>query len=234
MLLYSLKDNRLVEAVGLYEITKINYYLVLVVFLVLSSIGAEFPDYDRKNLASSNKRDIDKLELKYIINKIILKTGGKHRSRHTHSLDLLMIFVLVSTLIMRGFTDINKAIAFVIVYGFLIGWLSHLFADLLTSGGIYIFWFMPKRVSIVPKELNVRNIIVIVAIEMILGVLLVFHNILYGAIWLIVILVTLYLMITHIGMKFKTGEEWESFVSKVITIVNSGTAVISLVYPIIQ
>ena len=137
-----------------YEITQINYYLTIPIMLMAGKFGAAMPDVDHiwKNVG-------DKTTLNFIINKIIHLTGGKHRSWQTHSIDICTIFTVVSIALPNGLyinekiSIIDKEIATLLLLGVASGWISHLFSDMLTSGGVRLFCFSKKKVALVPKKL---------------------------------------------------------------------------------
>lgn len=135
-------------------LTEINYYLSLVIMLMISKRGALFPDIDH------NWQNVkDKTIPNYIINQLIHKTGGKHRSWQTHSIDICIIFTVISvllpdTLFSIGIVDVvDKEVLSILLLGFSTGWISHLFSDMLTSEGVRLFCFNKLKVKFVPKKL---------------------------------------------------------------------------------
>lgn len=107
----------------------IVYKIVLIlIFFYAGHVGSLFPDIDQR------KSDISKSHP--IISKVF---GTKFRHRgFTHSLLCLGIFALCFGLIIF-ITDYN-IIATSIGLGFVVGYISHLFLDLLTENGIEIFY----------------------------------------------------------------------------------------------
>lgn len=136
-------------------ITKINYYLALLIVMMTSKVGALFPDVDHDWRNVSNKTVPNK-----IINILIHATGGKHRSWQTHSIDIcawftLAAFTIPNILYKKGFVSIvNREVLSIIMLGFASGWISHLFSDMLTSAGVRVICFINKKVKLVPRKLG--------------------------------------------------------------------------------
>lgn len=136
-------------------ITKINYYLALLIVMMTSKVGALFPDVDHDWHNVSNKTVPNK-----IINILIHATGGKHRSWQTHSIDIcawftLAAFTIPNILYKKGFVSIvNREVLSIIMLGFASGWISHLFSDMLTSAGVRVICFINKKVKLVPRKLG--------------------------------------------------------------------------------
>ena len=148
---FALATNTLLYACGM---TEVNYYLSLPIVLLTSKYGALFPDVDH---TWQNVKD--KTIPNWIINKIIHITGGKHRSWQTHSIDIVAIVVLMSYILPKllfqyGFiTSVNMEVMSIIMFGFSSGWISHIFADMLTSAGVRLICWLPFKVALVPKKL---------------------------------------------------------------------------------
>lgn len=172
------------------DISNINYYLILIIVLLVSKKGAVFPDLDHNWSSIGDKSVPNK-----IINTIIHITGGKHRSWQTHSIDICTIFTLATYFVpcylynIGKITDINKEVMIIIGLGFASGWISHLFSDMMTSAGVRLFCFLKFKVRFVPKKIG--------------------------------------------KLRFNTGNEWEKFNYKTISILNKLVGFISLVYPFI-
>lgn len=140
----------------LYEIgiSHINFYIVLIMVLLVSKCGALFPDLDH-NWENVKEKTVGNR----IINIIIHITGGKHRSWQTHSWDICLISLVLSLYFVNELyvnellTEINKEILNVIIVGFYIGWVSHLFSDMLTGEGVRLFCWNKKKIAFVPKRL---------------------------------------------------------------------------------
>lgn len=138
-----------------YCLTSINYYSCYAVMRSVGELGSVFPDVDHIWRNVKNKTLIN-----FILNKFIHLTGGKHRSKHTHSLEICVGLFYASIYLMninykKSLIDItNYQVGLLILTSFFTGWLSHLASDAMTVGGIYIFG---KNVRLVPKKLfNLR------------------------------------------------------------------------------
>ncbi|MEM4385402.1 MAG: metal-dependent hydrolase [Candidatus Anstonellales archaeon] len=148
-ILFSLVVLMVIYKMGL---SRINYYIALVLVVEFSKFGALFPDIDHewKNVKYKNV-------ITLILNKLIHLTGGKHRSRHTHSLDITIIscyllYNLSGYLYRHRYIDIiNKEIVYLMCVGFISGWISHIFSDMLTSAGVYVSVLCGRKVAFVPK-----------------------------------------------------------------------------------
>lgn len=132
---------------------QINYYLMLIIMVMVSRYGALFPDLDH---------DWEKVKEKtlpnWIINKIIHLTGGRHRSWQTHSLDIALLATALSILVPYTLYERNiinladKEIITMMGLAFCVGWLSHLVSDALTPGGIKLIFFLNTKISLVPRK----------------------------------------------------------------------------------
>lgn len=133
---------------------EVNYYLAWIIMLYAGKSGALFPDVDHHWDSVKEKTMPNR-----VINYIIHATGGKHRSWQTHSLDIAALFTLVAftlpnQLVISGaMSEVNGAIFQLLIVGFDIGWLSHLFADMMTSAGVRITCFKDIKFAFVPKQL---------------------------------------------------------------------------------
>ena len=169
-------------------VTTIGYYQTLLIVLTFSKSGALFPDLDHNWHNIGVKTVPNK-----IINTLIHVTGGKHRSWQTHSIDICIIFTVLSYIIpnklyeMNKITIANKEVTVLILLGFASGWISHLFSDMLTSAGVRLFCFINYKVALVPKKIG--------------------------------------------NLRFNTGNEWEAFNYKAISVTNKIVGFISLIYP---
>ena len=136
------------------EVTLVNYYMTLIILLLVSKHGALFPDVDHTWQNVKEKTTVN-----WVINKLIHLTGGRHRSWQTHSIDIFAVFMVIVCIIPNyllsiGKLDIvNKEVMSLILIGFACGWGSHLFSDMLTSGGVRLFCFSKFKIKIVPREL---------------------------------------------------------------------------------
>lgn len=136
------------------SMSSINFYLCMIIILMISKYSAMFPDVDHD---WSNVKE--KTITNWIINKIIHATGGKHRSWQTHSIDICAYFTIASYYIPRWMystgriSQIDYAVLSILLIGFSSGWISHLFSDMLTSGSVRLFCFMKIKVRLVPRKL---------------------------------------------------------------------------------
>lgn len=142
-----------VTALNLFGLSHINAYLALILSIPFAKLGGEFPDYDL---------DWDQVQEKtlgkWIINKLIYITGGRHRAWQTHSLDIAVL-AFVGALVANNmlikyevFDIVDSEIMYTITISFMLGWLSHLFADMLTNRGIQVFCFWKQKIRLVPKK----------------------------------------------------------------------------------
>lgn len=136
------------------EFSSVNYYLSLIILLAFSRTGGLFPDVDHQ--WSKVK---EKTVFNWIVNKFIHLTKGHHRSWQTHSWDIVIVFVAISFmlptwLLNEGIINaIDKEILTLVLCGFSLGWLSHLFSDMLNHVGVRIVCWSNKKVKFVPKQL---------------------------------------------------------------------------------
>lgn len=213
-------------------VTSINYYISLVVILLFGKQGALFPDVDHIWRNVKEKTIINR-----VLNTIIHLTGGVHRSWQTHSWDIWLLSLIGSTYLSILFlSDLDRTIMIIIIIGFWSGWFSHLFSDMLSSGGVRILcWLKKSTVSLVPKQANlVKNII---ASLFIIGISVISFIVrLYDVISIsIMILGVVYLCfsIRIKNMKFNTGGEWEELVYKMIYMINIVFYIFALAFPFI-
>lgn len=146
-----------IVAMIIYEkgLTEIDYYLALPILIMTAKYGALFPDIDH------DWRNVhDKTVPNFIINKIIHLTGGKHRSWQTHSIDILIVAILISfnlpdILYHYGkISLVNKEVMSILMMGFTSGWTSHIFSDMLTSAGVRGTCFSSTKLKFVPKKIG--------------------------------------------------------------------------------
>ena len=137
-----------------FDITGINYYLGLIVALLVSKVGGKFPDLDHGWHNIGEKTIPHK-----IINTLIHITGGKHRSWQTHSIDIALWVTVAARwvpeiLFSYGIIGVpDRSLMLVISLSFSAGYISHLFSDMLTSEGVYLICFMKLKVKFVPKKI---------------------------------------------------------------------------------
>lgn len=190
------------------KVSQINYYLSLIIILLVARKGALFPDLDHSWTKVHEKTVPNK-----IINTIISITGGKHRSWQTHSIDICTIFTL-SSIILTNYlhkkeyiSTVNKEVLLIILLGFASGWISHLFSDMLTSEGVRLFCWLKFKIKFVPRKISIPKI-KIVKLKL--------------------------KIIREEIIRFNTGNEWEQFNYKIISILNKIVGFICIIYPIIK
>lgn len=139
---------------NVFSLIDINFYLQVLLMLPMAKSGALFPDVDHtwKNVK-------EKTTINWLINKFIHLTKGVHRSRHTHSWDICLVSFFILFLTINHLFDINiineldVSVCKLILVGFYSGWISHLFSDMLSGTGVYLFCFLDTHISFVPKQL---------------------------------------------------------------------------------
>ncbi len=172
------------------DLSQINYYLSMIIMVQIAKYGALFPDIDCAWHSVKEKNGYTR-----VMNFLIRITGGKHRSWQTHSLDLALLMLLIAYWLPRHLyqygviNSLNMEVSQIIMISFAIGWLSHLFSDMLNAEGVRVFCFLKFRLGLVPKQ--------------------------------------------FMGIKFKTGEEWEKIVLRFTKILNVIIWFIALILPLI-
>lgn len=132
-----------------------NFYIALLIIIPLGKAGSWFPDLDHHWDSVKEKNSLN-----WIINRLLRKTGAKHRSRHTHSIDILFFMMMISVnlpifLASKGWlSEIDAKVFSLVSFGFLSGWLSHIFSDMLTSEGVYLCFWMKRKISFVPRKIG--------------------------------------------------------------------------------
>lgn len=136
------------------NVFEINYYLSMIIMIQMAKCGALFPDIDHHWKSVKEKTFIN-----WIFNKIIRYTGGVHRSWQTHSWDICIAFTILSfelpkMLAEQGYiSGLDAEVASVVLVGFSMGWVSHLFSDMLSHTGVRVLFWNRKSVAFVPKRL---------------------------------------------------------------------------------
>lgn len=154
--------------------------LEYIIFLILTGIVALIPDFDHKNSYISNRINpvlcillliyimiyFNITSLIILIFWIIVTYFSKHRT-FSHSLFGLLIFIL-------------PFIGVKILYPVFIGYVSHLFADLLTEYGIPLFYpFSKKRIRICKITTNSLLEQIILIFILIINIILIIKNLLF-------------------------------------------------------
>jgi hypothetical protein len=133
---------------------EVNYFICWIVMLYAAKSGALFPDVDHHWESVKEKTTINR-----IINTVIHLTGGKHRSWQTHSWDIAIVYMALAIFLPNklqqiGLLDnVNSTILSLLMIGFGVGWVSHLFSDMLTSAGVRVWCFRDKKIAFVPKQI---------------------------------------------------------------------------------
>ena len=136
------------------QFNNVNYYLAIIILLSFSRVGGLFPDVDHQ----WNKVK-EKTAFNWCINKLIHLTNGHHRSWQTHSWDIAILFTVLSFKIPKWlftvgiYSEIDREVLTLVLVGFSLGWLSHLFSDMLNHVGVRIVCWNNKKVKFVPKQL---------------------------------------------------------------------------------
>lgn len=215
--------------------TTLNYFIVTLSMLPLSQVGAKYPDWDHD---WSNIKD--KNTVTFIINKTIHLTGGKHRSWQTHSWDICLGSLVGALVLVNKFgyliklDEINTVVASMIIIGFWCGWISHLFSDMLTSGGVRLFFWSKFKVKLVPRKASrlalLSSGILLIGIG-VAGWYLEKINITIGC-----SIAGLFLIITGIklgNVVFKTGDAWEEYVQRLMKHINFALGLSCIAYGIV-
>lgn len=214
------------------NISQINYYMMIMVMLAFGKIGALFPDWDHtwRNVK-------DKSNIKWIVNKLIHLTGGRHRSWQTHSWDICILFTVGCYILnIMGYKNglysiVNFEIINTVTTGFNLGWISHLFSDMLTSGGVRVICFLEYKVSLVPKHLSRKSTVVMSILLGVMGLTAFTFKLKISIILLAISLLLMYIAIRLGDIRFNTGNEWEAFIYKTTKSLNKVIALVSLLYP---
>lgn len=229
----------LIAAMMLYSmrISNVNYYLMLVVMLSTGKYGAKFPDLDH-NWHSVK----DKTTPNWIINNLIHFTGGRHRSRQTHSWDIWLVacmacwFILNEAYKRKAVTEVNYELAFIIAAGFFMGWMSHLFSDMLTSDGVYPSCIAHRKIAFVPRQLTKYREIFIFGLAA--GIASIVIWVKTGTYWCIGTaafgFTSSVLALMFKDIRFNTGNEWEEFVRRVTKVLNNAIGIIAVLFPYIN
>ena len=139
------------------NIINIYYYLALPIMLLVGQYAAKWCDYDHHKKSLPDKNFISKM-----FSKLIHLTGGKHRSWQTHSLDIavwatVLAWVVPNELYKRQIVSIiNREVMLILALSFCLGWLSHLFCDMLNGVGIRLFCWNKFTIAFVPMGIHIK------------------------------------------------------------------------------
>jgi len=133
-----------------FQISEVNPLIAAPVLLMAARYGALMPDVDHHWNSVSEKNLPNRM-----INVFIHLTGGTHRSWQTHSWDIFAVFIAIVWFFPRevlaplGIPTIS--VLYMLLYGVMLGWGSHLFADMLTPAGVRLFCWSKFKLRLVPK-----------------------------------------------------------------------------------
>lgn len=119
--------------------------LLIGIYFYVANIASSFPDIDIKSSYISKRHPF------------IARVFGK-KMRHrgfTHS--LLFVFILYFVLKYFILLSNNNIVIITISLGFLLGYSSHIFLDLLTSEGVELFYPLMFNVKILPIKTNSKG-----------------------------------------------------------------------------
>jgi membrane-bound metal-dependent hydrolase YbcI (DUF457 family) len=133
-----------------FGLSEVNPLVAAPVLIMAARYGALLPDVDHHWDSVADKTVPNR-----IINGFIHLTGGAHRSWQTHSWDVYIV-VLATVLLfpasmIASLGTATMSVFYALVYGVLLGWCSHLFADMLTPQGVRIVCWSRVKVRLVPK-----------------------------------------------------------------------------------
>lgn len=132
---------------------EIEPLLALTLMYPASSFGSTFPDLDHGWNSIKEHTPVS-----WVVHKIISITKPRHRSWQTHSLSISLVGIALMYLMLWlwntnqwfGTSQISLSIIFLLITGFSLGVLSHLFLDLFTRAGI---WLVPGvKIRLVPDN----------------------------------------------------------------------------------
>lgn len=215
-----------------YNLISLNYYLALILLILFCKVGATFPDLDLEWKNIQNKTLVN-----FIINKIIYFTKGRHRSWQTHSWDICIGIGILGYMGLNRLQSNNLLnhcdyeVLFVIFAGFMLGWCSHLFTDMLTTRGVRLFFFLDYKITLVPRISNKKKVSIMFIILFAIGFYLLNIGNLYGIIIVGLSIGFFCLNVKYRNSNYSTGSKWEDLVYKIVKILNVITAFISIIYP---
>ena len=133
-----------------YNISDVNPLISAPVLLMSARYGALMPDVDHHWNSVAEKTLPNR-----IINLFIHLTGGKHRSWQTHSWDIYFLLLAIVFYFPREVLEplgvSTVSVLYMLTYGIMLGWGSHLFADMLTPQGVRLVCWSKFKVRLVPK-----------------------------------------------------------------------------------
>lgn len=202
--------------------------VALMMLRIVAKAASVVPDYDQKAEGMPDKHNTTAK----LINFLLTITGAHHRSRHTHSLDLTLIFSAVIVYFSIRCTGVNSVITLFAI-GVASGLMSHIVADMFNNTGVWPTFWSRKKVAFVPKQVNSLLlgtlglglmiasgwVAFFIATDVMFGVCIIFC--LMGGMLLVI-------AICCKGMKFNTGNQWEDIFYKAILFVDNIVTFIAL------
>lgn len=213
---------------GTYWLDVFESIAILVLLRIIAKAASVIPDYDQKADSMPNK---DSLLAKFF-NKLLGILGAHHRSRHTHSIDLSLIFCAGIVFVSAYFTG-STSVTTVLAGGIACGILSHIVADMFNGTGVHITFLSKKMVSFVPKRVNTPLLLLLGVTMMGVGtfVVLATHYSLAGLILCSIssLLGAIFVgfAICCRGMRFNTGGQWEDIFYKVTNVIDVITTTVA-------
>lgn len=133
-----------------FGMSDVNPLIAAPVLLMSARYGALMPDVDHHWSSVSEKTLPNR-----ILNGFIHLTGGKHRSWQTHSWDIYLVLLAIMLFFPKEmFASLGiptVSVMYMLIYGVMLGWGSHLFADMLTPAGIRLFCWSKFKLRLVPR-----------------------------------------------------------------------------------
>jgi membrane-bound metal-dependent hydrolase YbcI (DUF457 family) len=137
-------------ALSAYGISTVHPLVSAPVLLLAARYGALLPDVDHHWSSVAEKTVPNR-----IINGFIHLTGGKHRSWQTHSWDIYLLLLAILVFFPRAQIESigleTAGVLYMLLYGVMLGWGSHMFSDMLTPQGVRLTCFSKFKVRLVPK-----------------------------------------------------------------------------------
>lgn len=152
--LFALAGFEILSKAGLLA-SEVEPWMALILMYPASSFGSTFPDLDH-NWNSVKEHTPTNL----VIHRILHLTHPKHRSWQTHCLiltaieiTLLYLFLwLWNTYQWFNTPQVTISILYLLITGFSLGVISHLFLDMFTRAGIWILPGIKTKLRLVPDN----------------------------------------------------------------------------------
>ena len=125
--------------------TYVYKFILIIIYIYFAYIGSLFPDIDMRGSYISKRYPL-----------IYKNIGSKFKHRgFTHS--LLFIYFLYYILKLLAIYSDNNIVFFCLSSGFLVGYVSHLFLDMITKEGIQVFYPITINFSILPIKTSSKG-----------------------------------------------------------------------------